>query len=132
MSVLRTWAAVAVGMLCIASLGYAKPQYDIEQGPCDVGSSVWAWWSVTSIDEKGRVVEVWRVDCSGSAYHYNFTVRPLPADPTMGLGVAPDITGIGEGGNAYAIMTYYDANNSLTSCAGRDSNGEFWETTINN
>ena len=130
MSTRRTWVAVVAGVLCITPLGYAKSKYHIEQGACEVGSRVFAWWSVTEIDDNGRAVKVWGVDCSGTWYSKTFTVRPLPADPTAG--VVADITGTGVSGNAYAVMTYYDDDNSLTSCAGRDSNGEFWEATINN
>lgn len=91
---------------------------------------MFAWWSITSVDGDGRAKEVWGVDCSGSWYHRTFTVRSIPTDPTTGR--LPDITGTGNNGIAYAIVTYHDPalGNILTTCAGRDADGLFWEATL--
>jgi hypothetical protein len=130
MYTLKTSLIIIAGMLFMVSTGYTKPQYHIEQGACGVGSAVFAWWSVTSVDGDGRATEVWGVDCSGTSYHHTFTIRATPTDPTTGK--LPNITGPGTSGNVYAIVTYHDPSvgNTLTTCAGRDSNGLFWEATI--
>lgn len=110
----------------------AKTRYYLEQGPCGVGSTQFQWFSVTAVDDHGRPVAVWGIDCHGNWYSKTYNVQVSPTNP-MG-GASPSISDVGYNGQTFAIVTVHDPElgNQLVSCSGMDSDGVFWQATTTN